>query len=248
MRYFSITFAFMLLFLANTNAAVYQEEIRYYDIEILLFENIKPNPTNTETWPSSLEFEVPEDSLFIGSPYPGQIPAEYNPRFTFKPIKTSTYQLQEEDKRLTEHDNYRVLYHRSWRQPGMDKEKAISVKIQRDIPRLSLPVSATEDDTTTSPEIFEYNRIINERLPKTNNLQGLIKITLSRYLHIQTDIQYTQYIAEDDSENSGASFAKIKPQVYQLKQTRKMRSKELHYLDNPKLGLLVYITPVAVKK
>lgn len=248
MRYFSITLAFMLFFLANTNAAIYQEEVRYYDVEILLFENTKPNPANTETWPSSLEFEVPEDSLFIGSPYPGQIPTEYNPRFTFKPIKASTYQLQEEAKILTEHDGYRVLYHRSWRQPGMVKEKAISVKIQREIPRLSLPVSSTENDVTTDSDILEYNKIINERLPKINNLQGLIKITLSRYLHIQTDIQYTRYIVEDDSENSGASFAKIKPQVYQLKQTRKMRSKELHYLDNPRLGLLVYITPVPTKK
>ncbi|VAW98464.1 hypothetical protein MNBD_GAMMA23-1506 [hydrothermal vent metagenome] len=248
MRYFSISFAFMLLFLANTNAAVYQEEVRYYDVEILLFENIKPNPTNTETWPSSLEFEVPEDSLFIGSPYPGPIPTAYNPRFTFKPIKSSTYQLQEEAKRLTEHKDYRILYHRSWRQPGMEREKAVSVKILREIPRIKLPVTVTENNPALSIEQIDYNRIINERLPATNNLQGLIKITLSRYLHIQTDIQYTRHIVEDNSENPDASFANIKPQVYQLKQTRKMRSKELHYIDNPRLGLLVYITPVPAKK
>ena len=248
MRYFSIPLALMLLLMANTNAAVYKDEVRYYDVEVLLFENVKPNPTNTETWPSSLEFEVPENSLFIGSPYPGPIPAEYNPRFTFKPIKASTYQLQKEAKILDENENYRVLYHRSWRQPGMDRENAVSVKFQREIPRVKLPVSITEDNPSISTEQIDYNRIVNERLPDTNNLQGLIKITLSRFLHIQTDIQYTRHVVEDNQENPDASFAKIKPQVYLLKQTRKMRSKELHYLDHPRLGLLVYITPVQVKK
>ncbi len=246
MRYFSIIFT--LLFLSNTNAAVYQDEVRYYDVEILLFENLKPNPASTETWPSSLEFEVPENSLFIGSPYPGPIPKEYNPRYTFKPIKASTYQLQEEANLLTKNKNYRVLYHRSWRQPGMDKEKAISVRIQQDIPRLSLPVSVTDDNPSITEEQSDYNKILNERLPKINNLQGLVKITLSRYLHIKTDIQYTRYIIVDNQNDHDASFAEIKPQVYQLKQTRKMRSKELHYLDNPRIGLLVYITPVKTKK
>jgi hypothetical protein len=34
------------------------------------------------------------------------------------------------------------------------------------------------------------------------------------------------------------------PVVYHLKQTRRrMRSRELHYLDNPVLGMLVLITP-----
>ncbi len=248
MRYFSISFAFMLFFLTAANAAIYQEEVRYYDVEILLFENIKPNPANTETWPSSLKFEVPENALFIGSPYPGPLPTEYNPRFTFKPIKASTYQLQDEAKKLTEHEDYRVLYHRSWRQPGMNRENAVSVKFQREIPRIKLPVSIAEDNATLTIEQNDYNRIINERMPDINNLQGLVTITLSRYLHIQTDIQYTRYIVEDNPDNPDAAFAKIKPQVYQLKQTRKMRSKELHYLDNPRLGLLVYITPVPSQK
>ena len=242
MHHFIISLTFVLCTFANSNAAVFQEEVKCYDIEILLFENLQQNANNTETWPSSIEFEVPENSLFIGSPYPGPIPKNYNPRFTFKPIKTSTHQLQGEAKALTEHSDYRILYHRSWRQPGMNHEEAVSVKIQRDIARLTdLPKSESIEDA-------EYNRIINQRLPKFNQLKGLIKISLSRYLHIKTDIQYTQHIVskqiKDNQDQIDPSFAEIKPQVYQLKQKRKMRSKELHYLDNPKLGLLVYITPV----
>lgn len=245
MRYFILNFTFIFFFFSNLNAAIYQEEVKYYDIEILLFENLKQNPNNTETWPTSMEFEFPENSVFIGSPYPGPIPANYNPRFTFKPIKASTYQLQDEAKALTEHEDYRILYHRSWRQPGMKRDDAVSVRIEREIPRLAyLPQAEEQLDNET----VEYNNIINQRLPQTNILKGLVKISLSRYLHIQTDIQYTRHIVLENTDNAlGKSeplLVEIKPQVYQLKQTRKMRSKELHYLDNPRLGLLVYITPV----
>ena len=231
--------------MGNINAAVYQEEVKYYDVEILLFENLKQNPRNTETWPTSVAFEAPEKSLFIGSPYPGPIPENYNPRFTFKPIKKTTYQLQEEAKKLIEHDDFRILYHRSWRQPGMKKDNAVSVKIERDIPRLEY---APDPEKILEPEVLEFNRIIHQRLPKSNTVKGIVTISLSRYLHIMTDIQYTRHIVDNKVENSlglaDPSFIDIKPQVYQLKQTRKMRSKELHYLDNPRLGLLVYITPV----
>lgn len=241
MRYFILCFTFIFSFLSNTTAAVFQEEVKYYDVEILLFENLKSNQNNSETWPTSIEFKVPENSLFIGSPYPGPIPSQYNPRFTFKPIKSSTYQLQDEAKALTEHEDYRVIYHRSWRQPGMNKDDAISVQIERNIPRLPYVSVVNQEDLE---ETSNYDRIINQRLPKMNNLKGLINIRLSRYLHIETDLQYTQHIILKNKEESDPSFDEIKPQVYQLKQKRKMRSKELHYLDNPKLGLLVYITPV----
>ena len=249
MRHFFISFTFIFCTLSTSNAAVYQEEVKYYDVEILLFENLKQNPNNTETWPTSLEYTPPENSVFIGSPFPGPIPTNYNPRFTFKPIKATTYQLQEEAKALTEHENYRILYHRSWRQPGMKRDEAVSVKIERDIPRIPIPQLNDGSLDTTQ---LEYNQIIEQRLPKINNLQGLVTISLSRYLHIKTDIHYTQHVAlkstnSSFSEELDPTFVEIRPQVYQLKQTRKMRSKELHYLDNPKLGLLVYITPVNTK-
>lgn len=247
MRHFTLSFTFIFFFFTSSNAAVYQEEVRYYDIEILLFENLKKNPNNTEIWPSSIEFEVPENSLFIGSPFPGPIPANYNPRFTFKPIKIATHQLKDEAKTLTKHKDYRILYHRSWRQPGMKRDDAVSVKFEREIPRIEY-LPKTEE--TLEADVIEYNNIINQRLPKLNPLKGLVKISLSRYLHIQTDIQYTRHIVLKNTDDalgiSDPSFVEIKPQVYQLKQTRKMRSKELHYLDNPRLGLLVYITPVKI--
>lgn len=245
MRYFIFCFTFIFSSLSNTNAAVFEEEVKYYDIEILLFENLKQNPNDTEIWPTSMEFKVPENSLFIGSPYPGAIPPQYNPRFTFKPIKASTHQLLEEAKALIEHEDYRILYHRSWRQPGMNKDNAVSVIIENDIPRIpyaTAPVAGQQ--ALLNSDLVEYDKIINQRLPKLNNLKGLITINLSRFLHIQTNIQYTEHVPVKNKDETDPSAVVIKPQVYQLKQTRKMRSKELHYLDNPKLGMLVYITPV----
>jgi len=59
--------------------------------------------------------------------------------------------------------------------------------------------------------------------------------------------QKTAELTTNDMD-SGESFEteQCVNQVYQFKQNRKMRSKELHYIDNPVFGLLIYVTPFTV--
>ncbi|WP_432695383.1 CsiV family protein [Marinobacterium sp. YM272] len=58
-------------------------------------------------------------------------------------------------------------------------------------------------------------------------VDGTIRVDRSRYLHFKPDLLLTR---------GGTQ--------YQLKQSRRMRSKELHYLDHPLFGILVYARPV----
>ena len=55
-------------------------------------------------------------------------------------------------------------------------------------------------------------------------LSGLIRVTRGRYLHLETDLLLND-----------ASSA----QPYRIQLHRRMRSGELHYVDHPKLGILV---------
>ncbi len=64
---------------------------------------------------------------------------------------------------------------------------------------------------------------------QTTDLKGLIKVGLGRYLHLDIDLLL----------NDPASGEKIRVTGH-----RRMRSRELHHLDHPRLGLLVIITPV----
>ena len=57
-----------------------------------------------------------------------------------------------------------------------------------------------------------------------NRLNGLVRITRGRYLHLETDL-----VLRD------AATA----QPYRVRLHRRMRSDELHYVDHPKLGILI---------
>lgn len=65
----------------------------------------------------------------------------------------------------------------------------------------------------------------------TMELDGYVKIILGKFLHADVDLIF------HDRDSKSAP-------VYRLKQSRKMRSKELHYIDSPVLGALIYITPI----
>jgi hypothetical protein len=62
-----------------------------------------------------------------------------------------------------------------------------------------------------------------------SGLQGQIALSRGRYLHLTLDLVYE---AQGDSPGS-----------YVLRQTRRMRSNERHYIDSPKFGVIAVITP-----
>ena len=67
---------------------------------------------------------------------------------------------------------------------------------------------------------------------ETPQLRGMFYLHVSRYLHAKLDVQYLP----DQAQTVEGAYA--------ITQTRRMRSKELHYLDHPGIGALIEITPV----
>lgn len=66
-------------------------------------------------------------------------------------------------------------------------------------------------------------------LSNDGRVDGVVKVDRSRYLHLQPDLLL---------KRSAQS-----PQ-YRLQQSRRMRSKQLHYLDHPQFGILAIIRPL----
>ena len=66
-------------------------------------------------------------------------------------------------------------------------------------------------------------------VPASSGLTGQIALSRGRYLHLTLDLAYT---APDG-------------QRYVLRQSRRMRSTERHYIDHPKFGVIALITPSA---
>ena len=215
------------------------EEVRYYDVEVILFENLDNIARQSENWPSSIELVLPETLIEIGKPYPGPIPKQFKPRLTFKPLAKKDLQLQEKASSIDKSKTRRVLLHTGWRQPGMPRDKAMSVYFKHTVGGAS-PISV--DSEVSGSRLAQ---------PQAGELEGMIKVILSRYLHVETDIVFRPQREELQEDIFSLELLDQidQPVIYRLNQTRRrMRSRELHYLDNPVIGMLVLITPYELKQ
>lgn len=68
---------------------------------------------------------------------------------------------------------------------------------------------------------------LGDLLP-AGNLTGSAALALGRYLHLTLDLSF---------QPEGST------QSYVLRQTRRMRSKERHYIDHPAFGVIALVTP-----
>jgi hypothetical protein len=68
-------------------------------------------------------------------------------------------------------------------------------------------------------------------VPPSTGLSGQIALSRGRYLHLTLELTY------DSAEEGGDRMV--------LRQTRRMRSNERHYIDHPKFGVIAIITPSA---
>ena len=112
-------------------------------------------------------------------------------------------------RKLASSKNYHVLVHKSWRQTGLADDAAIDI-----------PIDSRLTDKGNA-----------------NYINGTIKIVLGRYLHIYTDMIYQQPRKEAAPLLIGETSQHYKR--YPINFHRRMRSKELHYLDHPIVGILV---------
>ena len=123
---------------------------------------------------------------------------------------------------------YRLLRHFAWRQPGLDarEAKAIRVNVGRAFD-LYLPEDiAPYDEFIPASAAVRPDR---ERAVRSTTVAGTLKVRLGRFLHMEALLVFTD-------EEEGRS--------YRLAESRKMRSTELHYIDNPRFGILTRILPI----
>ena len=73
---------------------------------------------------------------------------------------------------------------------------------------------------------------ISAFVPSSTGVSGQIALSRGRYLHLTLDLEYTLPATESDSA-----------QRYVLRQSRRMRSNERHYIDHPKFGVIAVVTP-----
>lgn len=315
-KLFAGSLAAACAFTSNTFAQT-NSDAPWYQIEVIIVERLT-SAAQTEVWPKDIVLAYPAKSRYLefiaqeettdeqmqnqltaqeGAIAPSAVEADLTEQ-PFIPLATADQQLNSIAKRIARTNHLHLLFHQAWRQPltGADQAPAIVVQAGKQF-----------DD--------HYE------------LEGSLKVSVSRYLHIDANLWLTAFEANygqpqgqwpelpeapinvanivieqsignelgDDNENlldedvnqpaepapseissqqldsllfaepttdnlGGFNFntgmkpvneapepEKIKnfvvTQIVTLQQQRRMRSGELHYIDHPKLGLLVKVTP-----
>lgn len=83
---------------------------------------------------------------------------------------------------------------------------------------------------------------VGDWLPQARlrDVEGYIKIDRKRFLHVEAHLNHWQ-----DAGSAAQPGAQADPQLLTwIRETRRMRSSEIHFLDSPTIGVLVYFAKI----
>ena len=214
------------------------EPPREYRVELVLFEQLSTSSEQFteqsgeyEDWPElenavELSIEASQDGNFY------HLPPTY-------------MELTSTIARLNKSSRYNVIAHIAWKQPGLDNAAAKSVRIHGGInyetqfPERLNPLTNTD----------ETEAVIELEPPDTTleQVDGTVKIVLARYLHVYTNLIFRKPVTTEYEYSDGQVLQSTILRDVKVRTHRRMRSRELHFLDHPLLGILVQITPIEVE-
>jgi hypothetical protein len=200
------------------DAATAASDLKEYDVEIIIFEDSHARYIKSETWD---QYARSAEQLSAARE------TNTTNKTDFKSIKPAI--LRQQYKRINASPEYNVLFYGAWRQPGLDKSKAFAINI---------------NDLKSS-----------HKNKSGNTLTGTFKLVLARYLHIYNHLNYQRKITATTGNNTSGKQSEVinnnltpNNGLYPLNSHLRMRSKELHYIDHPLVGMLIQINPVKKAK
>ncbi|MCK4743765.1 MAG: hypothetical protein KAT25_08100 [Sulfuriflexus sp.] len=239
----------------------------WYQIEVLVYEPIEHAVAN-ESWPATLgenKFEslielapITDSSALDATNTINTTDAFNNTIDAFQQLPPENLTLAETAGKLTQAGNYRIITLQGWQQPVKQRHEAEAVHLtdkqeisnepDETIPTTLTPQgelvlnSPTEELIAPLEPLIDENGFVVEEIPARIN--GSVKVSLSRYLHMALNIRYYNpdvYLAEQ--------IALQKPDeiiidTFELRQSRRMRSTEVHVFDHPYFGVVATIIPV----
>ncbi len=118
-------------------------------------------------------------------------------------------------QRLRASSHYRPILHTAWVQPLDNSDRKLGVHVYS-----GMQNEAASAGTDTGV---------------TRKIDGSVGLRRGRFLHADVDLIYMK----------AASATAVSTTAVRLVDTRRLRSKEVHYLDHPLLGVIISVNPVA---
>lgn len=225
---------------------------REYAIEMVFFMHIDGEQVSNENFPNNLKLVPSDQGLLIDNDYPRselQLSVSKKPEEQWRALSSDQFILNDVVKKLEHSRDYKVLKHIAWRQPVVDHKNAQAIKIQggRNLNLEHpdrLPAYSQPNDAVLAIIGDQHNDSI---IPTLHELEGSVTVVITRYIHVYADLilHAEQFVAQ---EHEGEVRVSNQLQDYKIDLHRKMRSRELHYLDHPLVGIIVEATPIETPK
>lgn len=223
---FRILVAIVFPLLAVAQAWAQEDQDSWYDVEIILFE--KGADTAQEVWTGLVAPAELNEAVALAS--------DTASRGANTPALLSQGQLKltREAERIEKRRNHKLLAHFGWRQPGLEAASAPRILI---LPYDKLPPPAAATPGADLPSLLRQYKVY-----------GSAKFIKSRYLHLDVDVLLNMP-APANSPPAGqdapeTTDAPTLINAFRLKESRRMRSQEIHYFDHPRFGLIAMARPV----
>lgn len=229
---------------ADTDAAPEEDSVsdsRWYQIELMIYRQSILGGEITELWPSELNLAYPDNWVLLQTPeqysqMTGKKSAVNTP-FILLDKKQSVFVQLEKKLQLNRND---ILFHSTWRQ--------------------LLKRGKTPEDEVNPAILIRGGKNFDDHY----ELEGSISLRLSRYLHFKTHVWLSRFIPASTeivstwqalpsfpvaAASSNTDITETLPQ-YQIdeivlhQQSRRMRSHEVHYIDHPKIGMVIQLIPL----
>lgn len=221
-----------ILSLSLLTAHSYAEQTGY-EVELIIYEDATRRYIDSEDW--SYNDMLNQTHVAVFNAEPVEPDAQYSELDWDGAVLSSALQ------KIQDSPGYNILLTKRWRQTGLDRDKAYSVEINAQNPEIANLL--VEDDKLIkedglNPPNSETGTLELMTSPKTT-LNGYVRLVMSRYLHFEVNLNYSKAMQDINLDS-------IINNVFPIVAERRMRSREIHYIDHPLVGIIVHATPYKI--
>lgn len=213
----------------------------WFEVELIVFRHTGPDQSPTESWP-----DAPGRPMVDTALEPTPTTSEPIPFMALPPEKS---RLVKEWEALRKSSRFEPIAYFAWVQPPFERAAAPAVRVASPAPSpldpALLPPSAGAEPPPPpfgGGSALAFEPAVPTLPPLRTPLDGTATLGLQRYLYLTLDLVLlpTDMPTEFAPLPEGTSFG-----GFRLTETRRMRSKELHYFDHPLFGVVALVTPRA---
>ena len=229
-----------------------QEEppVDWYDIEVIIFRHHDLNALSHEKWKRDPGTPAIRSAKELLPPLPENLSKAHSDKLksplAYLQLREDQYQLTDKYQQLLDTEGYDPLIHIAWRQPGLGPDEAVAVHIHGGSNESKVPEENGQGEHTGETKVEAAMPIPTDAAasgvegPPAPFIDGTIKLIRKRFLHVEADFLYrAPYIDTPANHLTREQW----PQAFRLTESRRMRSREIHYLDHPMFGILILATP-----